>query len=83
MMNDWEERANSGEGSFAIALALFEVARQIKNLGNADAMTSMGAIEGLAAHLGERLDGVANSLDAIGNAIEGLWSEAPAKASAT
>lgn len=58
-----EDKARAGDGLFAIAYALLEIADaqnsisvQIKNLGNGSASTPFGAIEGLAMHIGEKID---------------------------
>jgi hypothetical protein len=53
---EWEIHADDGDGQFAIALALMEVARSIDRLGNGDAATSMGAIEAFGLHIGEKMD---------------------------
>jgi hypothetical protein len=66
-----EDKARNGDGLFAIAYALLEIADaqnsmsvHLKNLGNADASTPFGAIEGLAMHIGEKLDAFATTLAA-------------------
>lgn len=69
---DWHNRADEGDGQYAIAIALCRVAAAIDRLGNADAATPMGAIEGLAAHLGEKVELVAESLDRIANRVDEL-----------
>lgn len=63
-----EERAASDSG-YAIALALFELADaqrtigvHLKYLGVGDAATTMGAIEYLATHLGEKVDRIADAI---------------------
>lgn len=57
------------DGSFAIAYGLLRLAdaqentaTQLKNLGNADAATPMGAIEGLGALLGNRLTALTDAI---------------------
>jgi hypothetical protein len=47
-------------GLFAIASALQSVAIQLKYLGNGDASTTMGAIEALGTHLGEKIQNAGN-----------------------
>jgi hypothetical protein len=59
--NDWLERAESGDGQFAVAHALLQVANALHKLGVADACTPLGAIEHLAGHLGEKLDHLADA----------------------
>jgi hypothetical protein len=49
--------------SWAIAVALFSVARALRDLGNGNAVTHMGAIEAFSAHLGEKLDRIAEAID--------------------
>ena len=60
-------QSNIADGLFAVAAALDNIAHQIKNLGNADAATPMGAIEGHAAHLGDKID---EGFSKIANALE-------------
>ncbi len=43
-------------GTYAIALALLAVAQAIRDLGNGDAATRMGAIEAHSKLIGEKLD---------------------------
>jgi hypothetical protein len=52
-----------------IADGLGEVARALIQLGNADASTPMGGLEGLGKALSDSLDNVAGALDGVGNAI--------------
>jgi hypothetical protein len=59
--SDWLARAEAGDGQFAVAFALLEVANALYKLGVADAATPMGAIEHLAGHLGEKLDHLADA----------------------
>jgi hypothetical protein len=47
---------DSEYGTYAIALALLAVAQAIRDLGNADAATRMGAIEAHSKLMGEKLD---------------------------
>ena len=65
----WEDKADDNPG-FAIAVALLVLAKAIHQLGNGDAATPMGAIEGLAAHIGEKIDDVAASLNEIARAVD-------------
>lgn len=57
------ERKAKTNGEYAIAYALLKLADaqqstayQIRNLGNADAATPMGALEAFGLHIGEKLD---------------------------
>jgi hypothetical protein len=43
------------DGQYAVAYALLSVAYQLKCLGTGDAATTMGAIELLGTHVGEKL----------------------------
>lgn len=47
-----------------IAIALLEVANQIKYLGNGNASTSMGAIEAYSIVVKEALEGIASAIEA-------------------
>jgi hypothetical protein len=62
--NEVEEQLKAGNeiaaGLFAIASALQSVAVQLKYLGNGDASTTMGAIEALGVHLGEKIQNAGN-----------------------
>ncbi len=53
-----------------VAGALGDIASQLKYLGNGNAATQMGAIEGLAMQVKAGLDGIAEGLHAIAKAIE-------------
>lgn len=73
-----EEKAPRDPG-FAIAYALLLLAQAqertasaVRALGNGDAATSMGAIEALGMHLGEKLDSLDNAARDISKAI---WGE--------
>jgi hypothetical protein len=64
-----EEKARKGEGLFAVAYALLEIADlqksiavHVKYLGNGDAATTMGAIEAFGMHLGEKLDSLTGAI---------------------
>jgi hypothetical protein len=57
--------SNVADALFEIADALNAVAHQIKYLGNGDAATSMGAIEAYGAHIGPKLDAIAEALSGI------------------
>jgi hypothetical protein len=70
----WEKRADKGDGQFAIAVALLDVAYQLRSLGNGDAASPMGAIEGLAAHLGEKIDGISSALNTIAGELDNSYS---------
>jgi hypothetical protein len=73
--SDWLERAEAGDGQFAVAHALLEVANALHKLGVADAATPMGAIESLGAHLGEKLnhlaDATSSGLGEVADALVG------------
>lgn len=65
----FEQKARAGDGSFAIAYALLQLAQaqdrtatQIKNLGFADAMTPFGAIEALNMQIKETGELLAEAL---------------------
>lgn len=64
---DWQERADDGDGQFAIACALMAVARSIDRLGNADAATPMGAIESFGEHIGKKLDSLTDAIGSLTN----------------
>jgi hypothetical protein len=59
LQSELEEQLERGNdiaaGLFAIAAQLQAVAVQLKYLGNGDAATTMGAIEALGVHLGEKI----------------------------
>jgi hypothetical protein len=61
------EPANVVDGLFAIARSLDDVALQLRNLGNAGAITAhgteLGAIEGLAMKIEEGLGHIASAID--------------------
>jgi len=69
--SEMEEQLEEGNavaaGLFAIAAQLQLVAVQLKYLGNGDAATTMGAMEALGMHLGEKLEAAGQ---AIASAIE-------------
>jgi hypothetical protein len=74
----WNRKAAEGDGQFAIAVALLEVAKSnqaiatwIKYLGTGDAATPMGAIEYLAHHLGSSIESLGN-LGSVADAIGGV-----------
>jgi hypothetical protein len=67
--DEWETKARNDSG-FAIASALCKVANALKRLGNNDAATSMGAIEGLGSDIGQCLNSVASSVNSIAEAID-------------
>jgi hypothetical protein len=58
------------EGLAEVADALDGIALQLKYLGNGNAGTQMGAIEGLAVQLKEGLLAIAEGLHAVAHAIE-------------
>jgi hypothetical protein len=57
------------EGLAEVADALDGIALQLKYLGNGNAATQMGAIEGLSVHVKEGLMAIADGLHAIASAI--------------
>lgn len=57
------EPANVVDGLFAIARALHAVARELRDLGNGDAATPMGAIEAFGDHIGQKLDALTQAID--------------------
>lgn len=54
---------NVADGLFAIAHSLDGVARAIRDLGNADAATPMGAIEALGLAMKNGLDSIAIAIE--------------------
>lgn len=48
---------------WAIAVALFSITHALDRLGNGNAATPMGAIEGLGMHIGEKLERLAEALE--------------------
>lgn len=71
MDREWERRADDGDGQFAIAVGLLAVARAIKNLGNGDAATSMGAIEAFGMHVGEKMDALTSAIHSAADDLTG------------
>ena len=65
--------ARNGDGQFAIAFALLQVAEQICRLGNGDGVHPMGAIEAFSNQFSESMGDVAASISAamddVANAI--------------
>lgn len=62
-LNQNLEPANVVDGLFAIARSLDHVARALRDLGNADASTPMGAIENLSKELKDGLTGLAMAIE--------------------
>lgn len=62
MRADWENYADNGDGQYAIALAILQLAYQVKSLGNGDAATPMGAIEALGKSIKESAEIIAASI---------------------
>jgi hypothetical protein len=65
----FEDEARKGNAGFAIAFALLQLADAqkstamwIKHLGNGDASTTFGAIEGFGMHIGEKLDALVEAM---------------------
>jgi hypothetical protein len=48
------------------------IARALDRLGNADAATPMGAIEGMAAHLGEKIDRLSGEIACVATALHDI-----------
>jgi hypothetical protein len=74
-----EEKARAGDGAFAIAAALFDLsdsqeatAKSLQNLGNGNASTDFGAIEGLAMQVIKLADAVENAGSNISSSISHL-----------
>ena len=61
---DWIENADE-DGAYAIACAIMALTRAIDRLGNADAITPMGAIEAFGLHIGEKLDALTNAISEL------------------
>lgn len=65
-----EDKARKGDGAYAVAYALLELARaqdrtatQLKNLGLADASTPYGAMEALIMQMKETGETIASALE--------------------
>lgn len=65
-----EETVNVVDGLFAIADALNNVAKQVKNLGNADAASPMGALENLACETKNASERIASALETVALSIQ-------------
>lgn len=66
----FEDKARAGDGAYAVAFALLELARaqertatQLKHLGLADAATPYGAIEALVMQIKETGETIASALE--------------------
>jgi hypothetical protein len=75
IMDEFESRARAGDGQFAIAYAMMEVARAAKSaayalerLGLGDAATPMGAIELLSKGLNDGASDIADAIRAVAEA---------------
>lgn len=75
IMDFFEDKARKGEGQFAIAYAILEMARAqndsakaIDRLGFNNAGSGMGALEGLAVHLKEAAEDIAESIKNLAEA---------------
>lgn len=66
---EFDEAEGVEKALFAIAIAIDNLATQVKYLGTGDAASTMGAIEFLATHLGEKLEGLVERLDVLTDAI--------------
>lgn len=72
----FEDKARAGDGQFAIAFALMQIAREqksvathLKYLGFGNAASDMGALEFLAVAIRDGAEGVAGSLASIAEAV--------------
>jgi hypothetical protein len=70
--DEWLEKADAGDGTFAIAHALYAVARSIDRLGNTDAATPMGAVEAFGEHICRKLDILASATTEIADSISNI-----------
>lgn len=68
-----EDKARKGDGTFAVAYALLELARaqertatMIKHLGLADAGTPFGAIEALCVQMKQTGETLAHAIEGLG-----------------
>jgi hypothetical protein len=68
-MTGWELRANNGDGKFAIAVALLDIAKALYALGNGNAATQMGAIEAFGDHIGKKLDDLTGALHGMADMV--------------
>lgn len=68
---EWLEHATNGNGQFAIALALIEIADALERLGfnGAQKPMDMGAIEGLTVKLCDVAGSIAMSIEEVASAI--------------
>jgi hypothetical protein len=64
------ESANVVDGMFAIARSLDLVARALRDLGNGDAATPMGAIEAMSVKLNEGLSSISTSIEMLADAVK-------------
>jgi hypothetical protein len=60
--NTLGESANIVDAIVMVAEGLRAVARAIRDLGNGDAATNMGAIEAFGKHIGDKLDGITSAI---------------------
>src|SRR3546814_16853567 len=67
-----EDKARTGDGSFAVAFALLrlasaqeQTAAALRSLGMGDGPTQLGALEGLTMKLSEGVDRVAEAIDGL------------------
>jgi methyl-accepting chemotaxis protein len=74
---DWQARAEAGDGSFAIALALLNLTTAVKWLGTGNAATPMGAIEFLATHIGEKIESLASSTLHVSTSLDRVAEAMP------
>ena len=65
----FEEKARNGDGAFAVAFAILELAKHqkatagaLERLGNGDAVSHFGAIEGLGMQLEKAANIIADSM---------------------
>jgi hypothetical protein len=65
---EWNERAEE-DGTYAIAAALVRVASALRDLGNGNAATPMGAIEAYGKRIGEKLDHLNSVIAEVGERL--------------
>jgi hypothetical protein len=63
------DRGDSQAGLFAVADMLAGIALQLKYLGTGNAGSTMGALEFVATHLGEKLDRLSGAINELGDTM--------------
>ncbi len=69
------EYDNNMPADYNLARAGFAIARALRDLGNADADTNMGGLEGLGKVMTEGFERLAGSIDRLAEAIEAQSEE--------